>query len=83
MLGAGSVRRAPAFDLSHAELMSTASDYAAFLRMLAAGGEHARRYGWSGGLGTDFFANPDGSFQIVLAQVEMGEAVTGLFAETQ
>ena len=126
---------APApFDLSHAELVSTASDYAAFARMLAAGGihdgkvvvspellvqlhtdqvpaganaedsffpgfwngtgwgygvavvtegDHPGRYGWSGGLGTDFFIDRDGSFRIVLAQVEMGEAMMGLFGDIQ
>jgi CubicO group peptidase (beta-lactamase class C family) len=131
--GGFSVAPAP-FDLSHSELVSTASDYAAFARMLADGGrhdgevilepellaqlrtdqvpaaakaedsffpgfwdgtgwgfgvavvtqgEHAGRYGWSGGQGTDFFVDPDGSFRIVLTQVEMGEAVMGLFGETQ
>lgn len=126
---------APApYDLSHAELVSTASDYARFVRMLAAGGihdgasmvdpallqlmrtdqvpdraktedsffpgfwnstgwgfgvavvtagEHTGRYGWSGGLGTDFFVDPDGSFRIVLTQVEMDAAVMGLFADLQ
>lgn len=124
----------PPYELSHAELVSTASDYARFLRMLAAGGvhdgrpmiepallqlmctdqvpseakaedsffpgfwngtgwgfgvavvtggEHAGRYGWSGGLGTDFFVDPDGSFRIVLTQVEMGPAVMELFADLQ
>ena len=29
------------------------------------------------------FVNPDGSFQIVLTQVEMGEEIMGLFSETQ
>lgn len=132
---AGGFYLAPApFDLSHAELVSTASDYAAFVRMLAAGGvhegrvvlepgllaelrtdrvpasaksedsffpgfwngtgwgygvavvtagAHAGRFGWSGGQGTDFFVDPDGSFQIVLTQVEIGEAVMGLFADVQ
>lgn len=132
---AGGFYVAPApFDLSHAELVSTASDYAAFARMLAAGGmhdgkvvvdaglldllradqvpaaakaedsffpgfwngtgwgfgvavvtegEHAGRYGWSGGLGTDFFVDPDGSFQIVLTQVEMGEKMMGLLGDIQ
>lgn len=131
--GGFSVAPAP-FDLSYSELVSTASDYAAFARMLASGGrhagqailepellaqlrtdqvpagakgedsffpgfwagtgwgfgvsvvtqgEHAGRFGWSGGQGTDFFVNPDGSFQIVLTQVEMGEEIMGLFSETQ
>ena len=132
---AGGFYVAPApFDLSHAELVSTASDYAAFAAMLASAGrhqgkafldpalmellhtdqvpaeakaddsffpgfwngtgwgfgvavrtmgEHAGRYGWSGGQGTDFFVDPDGSFQIVLTQVEMGERIMGLFSDTQ
>lgn len=46
-------------------------------------GEHAGRYGWSGGQGTDFWIDLDGSFQIVLSQVEMGPEVMGLFADTQ
>lgn len=131
--GGFSVAPAP-FDLNHSELVSTASDYAAFVRMLAAGGihdgerlldpdllaqlrtdqvpaaaksedsffpgfwegtgwgfgvavvtegEHAGRFGWSGGLGTDFFVDPDGSFTIVLTQVEMGEKVMELFDAIQ
>lgn len=132
---AGGFYLAPApFDVSHAELVSTARDYAAFARMLASGGvvggeqfvdpellglmrtdqiadvlktpdsffpgfwdgvgwgfgvavitatEHAGRFGWSGGLGTDFFVDPDGSFRIVLTQMEMGAAVMGLFDDLQ
>ena len=122
------------FDVSHAELVSTARDYAAFARMLAASGridgrsfvspellaelrtdripdalktpdsffpgfweglgwgygvavvtagEHAGRIGWSGGLGTDFFIDPDGTFRIVLTQMEMGPAVMALFDDLQ
>ncbi|KJL33361.1 serine hydrolase domain-containing protein [Microbacterium oxydans] len=128
-----SVAPAP-FDVSHSELVSTAADYAAFARMLAAGGLHdgqvvlapellaamrtdqvpasakasdsfypgfwdatgwgygvamqaegerAGRYGWSGGLGTDFSVDPDGSFRIVLTQVEIGPDVLGLFDDTR
>lgn len=124
----------PPFDLSHAELVSTAADYAAFAGMLAARGQHqgrvilepdlveqlrtdqvpaaakapdsfypgfwdgtgwgfgvavqtegqhAGRYGWSGGLGTDVRIDPDGSFRIVLAQVEVGAAILELFRDTQ
>ncbi|WP_431806584.1 serine hydrolase domain-containing protein [Microbacterium paraoxydans] len=132
---AGGFSLAPApFDLSHAELVSTAADYAAFARMLASGGRHegkvivdpgllaamrtdqvpaaaktedsfypgfwagtgwgfgvamstegphAGRFGWSGGQGTDFSVDPDGSFRIVLTQVEMGPEVMGLFADTR
>lgn len=132
---AGGLSAAPApFDLSHAELVSTAADFAAFARMLADDGRHdgrpflapemlalmrtdqvpervkaddsffpgfwdgtgwgfgvsvltqgphAGRFGWSGGLGTDFFVDPDGSFRIVLTQLEMGPEVMRLFAELQ
>lgn len=119
-------------DLSHHELVSTLDDYAAFARMLAAGGEHdgrrvvsaehlqalrtdqvpeaaktpesffpgfwdtsgwgygvavevrgehVGRYGWSGGLGTDVHVDPDGSFGIVLTQVEMGAPTFALLEE--
>ena len=130
---AGGFYVAPApFDLSHAELVSTAADYAAFANMLAAGGRHgtdtilepalaeqlrtdqvpasaksddsffpgfwdgtgwgygvaietsgpyAGRYGWSGGLGTDVSVDPDGSFQVVMTQVEMGPQIMALFGE--
>ena len=44
-------------------------------------GEHAGRYGWSCGQGTDFWIDPDGSFRIVLSQVEMGPEVMGLFTD--
>lgn len=46
-------------------------------------GENAGRYGWSGGQGTDFWVDPDGSFGIVLSQVEMGPEIMGLFADVQ
>jgi CubicO group peptidase (beta-lactamase class C family) len=36
-------------------------------------GPHRGRYGWSGGQGTDFFVDPDGTIGILLTQVEMGE----------
>lgn len=132
--GAGFWVEPAPFDLSHSELVSTASDYAAFVRMLAAGGvhdgrvivepelldllrtdqvpagaktedsffpgfwegngwgfgvavvtqgEHAGRYGWSGGQGTDFLVDPDGSFRIVLAQVEIDSRVMELFGDVQ
>ena len=45
------------------------------------GGTHVGRYGWSGGLGTDFFVDPDGSLGILLAQVEMDEHVMSLIQE--
>lgn len=46
-------------------------------------GEHAGRFGWSGGQGTDFFIDPDGSFQILLTQVELGPQIMELFVDTQ
>lgn len=46
-------------------------------------GDGAGRYGWSGGQGTDFSVDLDGSFRIVLSQVEMGPEVMGLFADTR
>jgi CubicO group peptidase (beta-lactamase class C family) len=36
-------------------------------------GPHRGRYGWSGGLGTNFFVDPDGTVGVLLTQVEMGE----------
>ncbi|WP_156760998.1 serine hydrolase domain-containing protein [Microbacterium karelineae] len=128
-----SVAPAP-FDLSHAELVSTASDYAAFASMLAGGGSSAGRrildpemldlmradqvpvaaksddsffpgfwngmgwgfgvavqttgpntgrYGWSGGFGTDMYVDLDGTFRVILTQVEMGPEVMGLFRDLQ
>lgn len=123
----------PPFDLSHAELVSTVRDYAAFAGMLAAGGRHddrvmveptllgelradqvptaiktpdsffpgfwdgmgwgygvavhtsgphTGRFGWSGGLGTDMHVDPDGSFRVVLTQVEVGPQIMELFRDT-
>lgn len=46
-------------------------------------GPHRGRWGWSGGQGTDFFVDPDGTIGIVLTQVEMDEQVMGLFADVQ
>ena len=47
------------------------------------GGDHAGRFGWSGGLGTDFFVDPDGTIGILLAQVDLDEQVMALFNEFQ
>ena len=132
---AGGFYAAPAaFDLSHAELVSTAADYHRFLRVLTGGGsvdgvrllstEHLQamtsdqvpagaktpdsffpgfwdatgwgfgvgiqltgpqtgRYGWSGGQGTNFFVDPDGTVGILLTQVEMGERMGPLIDEFQ
>lgn len=44
---------------------------------------HRGRYGWSGGLGTDFYVDPDGTIAILLTQVELDEGVTALMEEFQ
>jgi CubicO group peptidase (beta-lactamase class C family) len=46
-------------------------------------GEHNGRFGWSGGQGTDFFADPDGRVAVLLTQVEMGPALFPLIGEFQ
>jgi CubicO group peptidase (beta-lactamase class C family) len=46
-------------------------------------GGRAGRYGWSGGLGTNFFVDPDGTVGVLLTQVEMGERMQILLAEFQ
>jgi len=45
---------------------------------VATGGARAGRYGWSGGLGTNFFIDPDGTTGVLLTQVEMGERMQTL-----
>ena len=48
------------------------------------GGEHAGRFGWSGGLGTDVWVDPStGRYAVLLTQVEMGPAAFRLFADLQ
>lgn len=126
--GAGFYVAPARFDVSHAELVSTLSDYHAFLRALVdgrlidadlradlssdqvaaaakgpdsffsgfwdnagwgygvsvvTGGPHRGRFGWSGGLGTDFFVDPDGTICIVMTQVEMDDRVFGMIGELQ
>lgn len=132
--GGGFYAGPPLFDVSHAELVSTARDYHRFLSMLVGGGvvngqrllstEHVRmmttdqvppsnktadsffpgfwdgngwgfgvavetsgphegRYGWSGGLGTDFSVGSEGTVAIMLTQVEMGREVGGLLQDFQ
>jgi CubicO group peptidase (beta-lactamase class C family) len=120
--GGGFYAGLPPFDVSHAELVSTARDYHRFLQLLTSGawpelhtdqvpaavktpdsffpgfwdgmgwafgvgvqtaGPHAGRYGWSGGQGTDFFVDPDGTIAILLTQVELGERTWGLLSEFQ
>jgi CubicO group peptidase (beta-lactamase class C family) len=44
-------------------------------------GARAGRYGWSGGLGTNFFVDPDGTVGVLLTQVEMGERMQPLLDE--
>jgi CubicO group peptidase (beta-lactamase class C family) len=39
------------------------------------------RYGWSGGQGTDFFVDQDGTVGILFTQVELGERMSPLLAE--
>ena len=46
-------------------------------------GPYAGRYGWSGGLGTNFFVDPDGTVGILLTQVEMGERMGPLVDQFQ
>ena len=46
-------------------------------------GSNRGRYGWSGGQGTNFYVDPDGSVGILLTQVEMGERVGRMVAEFQ
>jgi len=46
-------------------------------------GRTAGRYGWSGGLGTNFFVDPDGTVGVLLTQVEMGERMGALLSEFQ
>jgi len=36
------------------------------------------RYGWSGGFGTNFFVDPEGTVGVLLAQVEMGQRMGSL-----
>jgi CubicO group peptidase (beta-lactamase class C family) len=47
------------------------------------GGVHRGRFGWSGGLGTDFFMDADGTACIVMAQVELDDRVFGMIGELQ
>jgi CubicO group peptidase (beta-lactamase class C family) len=46
-------------------------------------GPQRGRYGWSGGQGTDFFVDPEGTIGILLTQVELGERVWPLVEEFQ
>lgn len=44
---------------------------------------HRDRYGWSGGQGTDFFVDRDGTLGILLTQVEMGAQLWPMLTEFQ
>jgi len=46
-------------------------------------GPQRGRVGWSGGLGTDFFVDPDGTVGILLTQVELGEDMWPLVEQFQ
>jgi CubicO group peptidase (beta-lactamase class C family) len=46
-------------------------------------GSQRGRIGWSGGLGTDFFVDPDGTVGILLTQVEMGKDIWPLLDQFQ
>jgi CubicO group peptidase (beta-lactamase class C family) len=46
-------------------------------------GTQRGRIGWSGGQGTDFFVDPDGTVGILLTQVEMGEHMWPLIDQFQ
>jgi hypothetical protein len=46
-------------------------------------GPQRGRIGWSGGQGTDFFVDPDGTVGVLLTQVEMGKDMWPLVAQFQ
>ena len=46
-------------------------------------GSRSGRIGWSGGLGTDFFADPGGTAGVLLTQVELGENMWPLLDQFQ
>ncbi|WP_394217096.1 hypothetical protein [Brachybacterium vulturis] len=48
---------------------------------VAAGGPHRGRWGSSGGPGTDFFVDPDGTLGLLLPQVEIGPRLAPLLEE--
>ncbi len=47
------------------------------------GERHRGRYGWSGGLGTNFFIDPDGTVGVLLTQVEIGAELAPLIDDFQ
>lgn len=46
-------------------------------------GEHRGRYGWSGGQGTDFWVDPDGTVGLLLTQVQLGGPMMALLDDFQ
>ena len=46
-------------------------------------GSHQGRYTWSGGQGTNFYVDPDGTIGVLLTQVELGGPIDGLISEFQ
>ena len=46
-------------------------------------GPRRGRYGWSGGQGTNFYVDPDGTIGILLTQVEMGAQMAPIINEFQ
>ena len=50
---------------------------------IEATGPHAGRFTWSGGQGTNFYVDPDGTIGILLTQVELGDPVIELIREFQ
>ncbi|HIY23716.1 MAG TPA: beta-lactamase family protein [Candidatus Brachybacterium merdigallinarum] len=50
---------------------------------IATEGVHRGRWGWSGGCGTDFFVDPDGTIGLLLTQVEIGEHLMPLLEAFQ
>jgi CubicO group peptidase (beta-lactamase class C family) len=46
-------------------------------------GPQRGRFGWSGGLGTDFFVDPDGTVGVLLTQVELGKDMWPLVDQFQ
>jgi CubicO group peptidase (beta-lactamase class C family) len=50
---------------------------------LKTAGSERGRIGWSGGQGTDFFIDPDGTVGILLTQVELGEDMWPLLTQFQ
>jgi len=46
-------------------------------------GPQRGRYGWSGGQGTDFFIDRDGTVAILLTQVELGATMWPILEEFQ